>query len=164
VKPSRTAADVATLLREAESARRKNAVSIAQGKYLAVLTVDPANSQARAALEELKASGSATPERASSDADIMLSKAIQEFYTGMYEDSEVHIRDYLTNNGSKAALSYFYLGVCKLTRFYLNGETEADKKLYNEALEAFRSAKTSGFDPPDEKYISPKILKAFRQS
>ena len=163
-KPSRSSADVRTLMREAQSARRRNAVSLAKGKYLAVLAVDPQNAQARAALEELKGNGSAAPQKASSDADIMLAKAIQEFYTGQYEDAEVHIRDYLSNNGSKTALSYFYLGVCKMTRFYLSGETEGDRKLYNEALDAFRNAKVSGFDPPDEKYISPKILKAFHQS
>jgi outer membrane protein assembly factor BamD (BamD/ComL family) len=164
VKPARPAADVATLMREAQQARQRNAISLAQGKYLAVLTVDPQNARARAALKELKGSGSAVPQKASSDADIMLARAIQEFYTGQYEDAEVHIRDYLSNNGAKTALSYFYLGVCKMTRFYLDGEPEGERKLYIDALEAFRNAKISGFSAPDERYISPKILKAFRES
>jgi hypothetical protein len=164
VKPSAHASfDVAKKLREAQAAQRKGSYADAMGKYAAVLVEDPRNVQARAALEDLKAKTSGSEEKASADADVMLSKAIREFYTGQYEDAEVHIKDYLGYKGSRTALSYFYLGVCKATRFYLGGEQEVDRKLLEEAREAFRNAKTAGFTAPGEKYISPKILKIYRE-
>jgi hypothetical protein len=156
--------DIARLLRDAQSAQKRGAYLAAMGKYAAVLVADPHNAEARAALEDLKTRTSGSTERASADADVMLAKAIREFYTGEYEDAEVHIKDYLGYKGSRAALSYFYLGVCKATRFYLGGEQEQDKRLLDEARDAFHHAKAGGFTPPDEKYISPKILQIYQQS
>ena len=90
----------------------------------------------------------------------MLVKGIREFYSGLYEDSEVHIKDYLHFNGAKTALSYFYLGACKLTRFYLGGKEE--QKLWNEAQSDFSMAKKiPGFQAPGKQYLSPKILKVY---
>lgn len=162
--PSRPGVDIAKLRREAQAARRKGDVSSAIGKYLAILAADKDDAEAAAALNELKNDSSAGTAHASSEADVMLAKAIQEFYTGYYEDAEVHIKDYLGYHGSKVALSNFYLGVCKVTRFYLGGEKESDQKLLNDARAAFHSAKEQGFTPPDQRYISPKILKLFQQS
>ena len=127
----------------------------------AVLAADERNAQARIGLEALPKENAATQQKASSEADVMLAKGIREFYQGLFEKSEVHIDDYLNVNGSKTALSQFYLGASKLTRFYLGGERDAGLKRDAEA--AFRLAKkTSGFDPPGEAYLSPKILKAYQ--
>ena len=156
--------DVDKLLREAEAAKNKGDIRTAQSKYIAVLAVDEHNPTATQALAALQtqAQQQATPstQKASSEADVMLAKAIREFYQGEYEQSEVHIQDYLDVNGSKTALGYFYKGASKLTRYYLGGAS--DGKLMHDAQELFRNAKkTPGFAPPGQNYISPKILKVF---
>lgn len=169
VKNVRPQVDVAKMLRAADEARKKGNFSDAAGKYAAVLAADSNNAQARVALESVKAelrkeqsaNGGAAVPKAGSDADVMLTRAIGEFYSGRFDQAEVHIQDYLDVNGSKAGLSYFYLGVSKLTRYYLGGAQESDRKLLRDARDAFRQAKQSpGFQPP-EKYVSPKILKVY---
>lgn len=156
--------DVDKLLREAEAAKNKGDIRTAQSKYIAVLAVDEHNATATNALAALQAEAQqqATPasQKASSEADVMLAKAIREFYQGEYEQSEVHIQDYLDVNGSKTALGYFYKGASKLTRYYLGGSEDAH--LMKEAQELFRNAKkVPGFKPPGQNYVSPKILKVF---
>ena len=160
-EPSKPKVDVGKLLAEADAAKAKGDIASAKSKYIAVLAADERNAQARIGLEALPKENAATQQKASSEADVMLAKGIREFYQGLFEKSEVHIDDYLNVNGSKTALSQFYLGASKLTRFYLGGERDAGLKRDAEA--AFRLAKkTSGFDPPGEAYLSPKILKAYQ--
>jgi hypothetical protein len=156
--------DVDKLLKEAEAAKNKGDIRTAQSKYIAVLAVDEHNATATSALAALQAQqqqeAKPSTQKASSEADVMLAKAIREFYQGEYEQSEVHIQDYLDVNGSKTALGYFYKGASKLTRYYLGGST--DSHLMKEAQELFRNAKkTPGFTPPGQNYVSPKILKVF---
>jgi tetratricopeptide (TPR) repeat protein len=162
-EPARPQVDVAKLLREAESAKAAGNIPVARSKYLAALGADPSNRQARLGLETLpKETGTQAP-KATSEADILLARAIGEFYQGKYDQAEVHIRDYLEFNGSKTALSQFYLGVTKLTKFYLNGERADERRLINEAGDHFKVAKkTAGFTAPDNRLISPKILKAYQ--
>ena len=169
VKNVRPQVDAAKMLSAADNARKKGNFSEAAGKYAAVLAADSTNAQARVALEAVKAelrkeqsaNGGASVPKAGSDADVMLTRAIGEFYSGRFDQAEVHIQDYLDVNGSKTALSYFYLGVSKLTRYYLGGAQESDRKLLRDAKDAFRQAKQSpGFQPP-EQYVSPKILKVY---
>lgn len=159
--------DVNKLLKEAEAAKNKGDIRTAQSKYIAVLAVDEHNAQAKTALAALQAEAQkqATPpaQKASSEADVMLAKAIREYYEGEYEQAEVHIQDYLDVNGSKTALSYFYKGASKLTRYYLGGGHDA--KLMRDAQESFRNAKkVPGFTPPGQNYVSPKILKVFEST
>ena len=157
--------DTAKLMREAEAAKNRGETVVAKGKYLAILAQDPGNAQARVALESLKASdtGAADGQKAGSEADVMLAKGIGEFYQRLYERSEVHISDYLDINGSKTALALFYRGASKLTRYYLSGEAEAQKSLLTEAKKDLTAAKkTAGFKAPGEQYVSPKILKVYK--
>jgi hypothetical protein len=159
--------DINKMLQEADAAKAKGNIAAARGKYLAVLAVDPANATARAALDSLEQSTPATASapKAGSEADVMLVKAIREYYQGQYDDAEVHIKDYLNVNGSKAALANFYLGASKITRYYLGGEQPHDKKLLADAQDQFRLAKKAGgFTPPGQEVISPKILKAYEQT
>jgi tetratricopeptide (TPR) repeat protein len=159
-EPSKPRVDVSKLLAEAEAAKAKGDIASAKSKYIAVLAADERNAQARVGLESLPKETGPTEQKASSEADVMLAKGIREFYQGLFEKSEVHITDYLDVNGSKTGLSHFYLGASKLTRLYLSGEK--DTGLKREAEAAFRLAKkTSGFRPPGESYLSPKILKAY---
>ena len=153
--------DVGKLLAEAETAQKRGQVSTAKGKYLAVLAADKNNAQALAALDQLNAQAAPSKEKASSEADVLLAKGIGEFYQGLYDDAEFDIKYYLRVNGSKTALSNFYLGVVKLTQYYLRGEQVGDRKLLADAQNSFKAAKrTAGFRPP-EKFVSPKILKVY---
>jgi hypothetical protein len=163
VKESRPSLDVSKLMREAQAAENRGQTGLASGKYLAVLAADPGNAAARHALTALSTQTRGR-QAAGSEADVMLAKAIREFYIGSYEEAEVHIKDYLAANGSKVGLSNFYLAAIRLTRFYLSGQT-GDRRLLTQANEAFMAAKiTAGFRPPDEKVISPKILKAYNDA
>src|SRR6185437_1270628 len=115
----------------------------------------PNNAVARQALSVLSSRG--VHQSAGSEADKMLARGMGEYYTGLYEDAEVHINDYLNFNGSHTALSQFYLGAIRATRYFLGGET--DKKLLSDAKAHFQVARgTAGFTPPDQKVISPRIL------
>jgi hypothetical protein len=160
-EPSKPKVDVGKLLAEAEAAKASGNIASAKSKYIAVLAADDRNAQARVGLETLPKETGPTQQKASSEADVMLAKGIREFYQGLFEKAETHISDYLDVNGSKTGLSQFYMGASKLTRFYLGGERDAGLK--RDADAAFRLAKkTSGFNPPGESYLSPKILKAYQ--
>jgi hypothetical protein len=157
--------DVAKLKLEAEAAKQKGDISSARGKYLAILSAEPNNRQIQAALASLpKETGAAAP-KATSEADVLLATAIGEFYKGSYEDAEFHIRLYVENNGGKAALGNFYLGVSRLTRYFLRGAKLDDKRMMDDGIAAFKLAKkTSGFKAPGEQYLSPKILKLYQDA
>jgi hypothetical protein len=61
-------------------------------------------------------------------------------------------------------LSQFFLGASLLSRYYLGGERSDDRRLLDEAKNAFKRAKSApGFNPPAEKYVSPKILKVYQE-
>ncbi len=164
-EPTRPKVDVARLLREAQAAKDNGDINSARGKYLAILSAEPNNRQVQAALASLpKETGTLAP-RATSEADALLATAIGEFYKGSYEDAEFHIRLYLENNGGKAGLGNFYLGVSRLTRYFLRGAKPDDKRMMDDGVAAFRLAKkTSGFKAPGEQYLSPMILKMYQDA
>ena len=154
--------DLNKLLREATTAQAQGKYPLAAGKYLAVLAADPANEVARRGLEFVspKTGGNVS---VGSEADAMLARAIREFYQGFYDDAEVHIKDYLRFNGSRTGLSNFYLGAINVTKYYLAGADDTDKKLLADAKTYFQLAHgTAGFTPPTQNVISPKILKVYR--
>lgn len=156
--------DVERLLKEANTAAKRGNYGAARTKYSLVLAEDAGNAAARAGLDALPAETNAGAQKAGKEADVLLAKGIGEFYNGQYEDAEVHIKDYISLNGAKAALAYFYIASIKLSRYYLHGEQPGDKKLMTDAQDDFRNAKkTSGFNPP-EKMVSPKILKIFQET
>ncbi|MCI0355506.1 MAG: hypothetical protein L0099_10780 [Acidobacteria bacterium] len=164
-EPTRPQVDVAKLLREAQAAKDKGDISSARGKYLAILSADPNNRQVQAALASLPKEQGATQPKATSEADVLLATAIGEFYKGSYEDAEFHIRLYLENNGGKAGLGQFYLGVSRLTRYFLRGAKPDDRRLMDDGINALKLAKkTSGFKAPGEQYLSPKILKLYQDA
>jgi hypothetical protein len=151
--------NVSALLADAARARAKGDFPEARRKYAAILAAEPGNAMARQGLDGLKDQSGVA---ANSDLDAMLANAMREFYTARYEQSETHIQAYLDVDGSKKALSYFYLGASKLTRYYLGGEQKSDEQLLQDAQAAFRKAKESGnFQPPGNEYISPRIIRIF---
>jgi len=94
-----------------------------------------------------------------------LSRYIGAFYSGQYATAEQLLNTYIFNTQKgkgKLGLANFYLGVSMLTRYYLAGAN--DPSLRNEALSKFKAAKAvDGFVPP-EKFVSPKIMKAFQEA
>ena len=161
MEPVRPKADLDKLMREAESAKSSGDIGMAKGKYMAILAENPGNARAKAGLESLPKDANVV---ASADADRMLANGIGEFYKGAYEDAEVHIKDYIELNGAKAALAYFYRAASKLTRYYLRGEKQDDRRLLTDAESDFRMAKkTPGFNPP-EKMVSPKIMDLYKHT
>jgi hypothetical protein len=164
VKPVTPNVDVAKLTREAEVAKTRGEIGAAKGKYLAILAAEPGNAKARVGLETLpKAPAGTQQQSAGAEADIMLARGISEFYTGQYEDSDVHIREYVEVNGAKLGLAYFYLGASKITRYYLGAAQ--DRKLMSDGRAAFQKAKQiAGFNPPDQKFVSPKVLTFYQGS
>lgn len=160
VESNKPKLDLKKLLREAQVAQRRGDLGTARGKYLAVLSQDPGNAEAQAGLNAIPQDNS---QKAGAEADAMLSKAIGEFYSGQYDDSESNIGAYLFVNGSKKGLAYFYRGVSKLTRYYLHGEQPSEKALLSGAKDDFAKAKQNSVKPPDNM-VSPKIMKVFEQS
>ena len=76
---------IAKLMEEADKARAKGDLGVARGKYLAIIAADPRNAQARDALQQLKAAAASSNNKQQSagvEADVMLVKAISEFYNG----------------------------------------------------------------------------------
>ncbi len=95
-----------------------------------------------------------------------LERAIGLYYKGSPDDL-LQVELLLENSGGKGkkkALSDFYLGASKLSRFYLAGgnkEDQEQKVLYSEAVKSLAQArKVAGFKPPLE--ISPKVLRAYQ--
>ena len=89
-----------------------------------------------------------------------LADALTEYYAGSFEKSEADLQRYLQQYPA-SALAQFYLGVCRLTRYYITPEKTRPPELLAQAQAAFRLAKQSaGFTPP-EKYVSPKILQVY---
>jgi hypothetical protein len=154
--------DTAALMRDADAAQAKGDLGAAKGKYLAILAADPQNAQARVALNQVSALSQSSGKRqsAGAEADVMLAKAIGEYYNCLLEDADVHIRDYLAADGAKRGLAYFYQGASRVTRYYLNGAQ--DRQLLDDARSAFVKAKqVADFRPPDAKLVSPRVIKAY---
>ena len=168
---SKHTVDSARVIKDAQTAAKRGDVATARQKLKTVLVLDPGNAQAKSALDALPtetvaAQNPAEPPKpapkAGSEADAILARGITEFYKGDYDAAEVHLKDYCDLNGEKSALGYFYIAASKLTRYYLGGEKDADKKLLNDAEANFRLAKKAdGFKPP-ERFVSPRILKVFQ--
>src|SRR5690242_18282743 len=91
-----------------------------------------------------------------SAADSVLADALTEYYAGQFDKAESDLQAYLAQY-PKDSVGEFYLGVCRLTRYYITPEKTRSQDLLVEAQAAFRVAKQAGFTPI-EKYVSPKIL------
>jgi tetratricopeptide (TPR) repeat protein len=99
----------------------------------------------------------ATPPKPASKS--ALADALTEYYAGQFDKSEADIQAYLQQS-PKDSVAQFYLGVCRLTRYYITPEKNRSQDLLVEAQAAFRIAKQAGFTPI-QKYVSPKILQVY---
>jgi hypothetical protein len=96
--------------------------------------------------------------------DQPLIDGITDFYNGNYQQADEKLSAF-SGSGSKKALALFYLGASELSRYFLAGEDDKAKDLYNQAIGHFREARQAakGFSPP-QQYVSQRILKVFNQS
>jgi hypothetical protein len=153
--------DVATYLADAQKAIAKKDYKKAR-RYLAdIFTQDRNNQDAKDILADVNSKDTGVAQ--ASDEDGLLLDIVKTYYAGSYQDAEDRLKVYIYNNqGKKKGLANFYLGASMLTRYYLAGGT--DQNLKREAQNKFKAAKDiDGFKAPD-KFVSPKIMKAFEEA
>lgn len=107
--------------------------------------------------------GSAATEVLSPE-DRGLAQAIEDFYSGEFQQAADKLASY-SGDGPKKALAMFYLGACELSVYYLAPAGNAPKEVYERAVEHFRAARqiVPTFTPP-QQYVSPRMLKVFSES
>jgi outer membrane protein assembly factor BamD (BamD/ComL family) len=93
-----------------------------------------------------------------------LRAGLQAYFQGNLEEAERSLSDYLKNHGQKQALAYFFRGAAHSTRYFLSGETDSQQKEL--AVADFRAVKQRAgqFQPPQKKYVSPKILALYSEA
>jgi hypothetical protein len=159
--PNKT--DTGDLLKEADAAAKRGDKSGAKAKYQRVLAAEPKNKVAIRGIAQLEGVSERTAAATRSEA--LLATGIRDFYAGDYVIAEVRLQDYLNAGGKRKGLTYFFLGTCKLSRYYTSDKSEEANKLLVEAQHAFRmAAQTPKFTPPGQEYVSPKILKAYAEN
>jgi outer membrane protein assembly factor BamD (BamD/ComL family) len=92
-----------------------------------------------------------------------LRAGLQAYFQGNLEEAERSLSDYLSNNGQKQALAYFFRGAAHSTRYFLSGKTDSQQKEL--AVNDFHAVKQRAgqFQPP-QKYVSPKILALYSEA
>lgn len=154
--------EIAVLLKDAQAAARRGDRTAAKAKYQRVLAADRTNKIAIRGIARLEGVSEQTAAAGRSEA--LLATALRDFYAGDYLVAEVRLQDYVNSGGKRQALSYFFLGTCKLSRYYLADNRDRSSDLLAEVRRAFRTAaQTPEFSPPRAEYVSPKILKAYAE-
>jgi thioredoxin-like negative regulator of GroEL len=153
--------DIASYLSQGKKLLAKNDFARARRFFGDVLAQDPRNAEAQAGLAEAVSKDTSKPEATAEDK--ILSAAVRTFYEGDFKAAEFRLDDYIYNNrGKKMGLANFYRGVVYLQQYYLGGEKDA--QAYQQAVKRFQTAKTQeGFVPP-EKYVSPRIIKVYKEA
>jgi len=96
--------------------------------------------------------------------DETLRAGLKAYFGGDLQEAQRDLTDYLTHNGQKKGLAYFFRGAAHSTLYFLSGEKDSGEK--SQAVADFQAAKSGGqgFQPPPQKYISPKILALYSQA
>ena len=92
-----------------------------------------------------------------------LRAGLRAYFEGNIDRAEQDLSEYLSSNGPKQALAYFFRGAARSTRFLLSGEKDVQQKEL--AVADFRALKERGarFQPP-QKFVSPKILALYTEA
>lgn len=153
--------DTGRLMAEANQAFKKKDYKTARRLVGQVLLADRNNGEAQKLQSDIADIGGG--ETSAEEDDPQLAGAISDFYRGDYSSAEAAMKFYYRQKGVlKPGLARFYLGACSLTRFYLGGGE--DSSLMEDAKRYFKEAKAqAGFNPP-EKYVSPKIMKVYKDA
>jgi hypothetical protein len=89
---------------------------------------------------------------------MQLEEGIEQFYSGDYLAATRNLENYAQQNSEKQALAHFYLGACKLARFFITGNEDASLK--QDALHDLTIAKQAGYKAKRQD-LSPRILQAY---
>ncbi len=89
---------------------------------------------------------------------MQLEEGIEQFYSGDYLAATRNLESYAQQNSEKQALAHFYLGACKLARFFITGNE--DTSLKQDALHDLTIAKQAGYKAKGQD-LSPRILQAY---
>jgi hypothetical protein len=89
---------------------------------------------------------------------MQLEEGIDQFYSGNYEPATRNLQDYAQQTSEREALARFYLGACKLARFFIAGSVDAT--LQQDALHDLTIAKQAGYKAKRQD-LSPRILQAY---
>lgn len=110
------------------------------------------------------AAGEAPSAQQATAGEQTLRAGLRAYFAGNLDEAERDLADYLAQNGPKRGLAYFFRGAVHGTRYFLSGEKESHEK--DLAVADFEAAKNrgQGFQPPPQKYISPKILALYSQA
>lgn len=100
----------------------------------------------------------------SAASDETLRAGLKAYFAGDLEGAQHDLKDYLDHNGQKKGLAYFFSGAAHSTLYFLSGEKDSGEK--SQAVADFQAAKSSGqgFQPPSQKYVSPKILDLYSKA
>jgi TolA-binding protein len=162
-QPTVRTIDVAAYMRDGQKSLSKKDYKRAKRFFQEVLGQEPNNQEAKDAIAQINATDTSTVQ--ASDDDPQLSRYIGAFYSGQYATAEQLLNTYIFNSPrgkGKLGLANFYLGASMMTRYYLTGAN--DTNLKREAETKFKAAKAvDGFAAP-EKFVSPKIMKAFQEA
>lgn len=152
--------DVAAYIADGNKALAKKQYGKARKFFNDVLADDRNNQEAKDGLAQVNQLD--TAQGNASDDDTTLKDIITAYYAGS-PDAEDRLKTYIyAKQGKKMGLANFYLGASMMTRYYLSGGN--DQNLRRDALGKFKAAKAvDGFKAP-EKFISPKIMKAFEEA
>jgi hypothetical protein len=148
-------------LKEQKAGKNKQAITAYQ-QALAIKPDGPWELEAKVAQLEQAAKSSGVAKLTPDDEALVA--AIEDFYNSHFKSAAEKFAQY-NGSGTRKALALFYQGAAELSAYYLMADNEADKNLYNSALEHFHAARQQapGFKPP-EAYISPRIMKVFNEA
>lgn len=153
--------DVAQYMATARRLMARNDFKGAARYFGEVWARDKNNQEAKALLDE--ANSKDTTEAKATDADPVLADAINAYYGGDLRGAEYRLDSYIYDRKvRKPGLGNFFRGAVYLQQYFLSGER--DQNAYQEALKRFKAAKAvQGFVPP-EKYVSPRIMKVYKEA
>lgn len=89
---------------------------------------------------------------------MQLEEGIDQFYSGDYVSATRNLENYVQQSSERQALAHFYLGACKLARFFITGNEDATLK--QDALHDLTIAKQAGYKTKGQD-LSPRILQEY---
>lgn len=158
--------DVGSYLDQSRKAFAKKQFAKARDLVRSVVRQEPGNQEANDLLTQINLNDTTVSKAGTDDSELagLISSFYQDISVNNFSDTEAQLKFYLLSKGKtgKTGLANFYLGASIMTRYYLSGGN--DQNLHREAVNKFKAAKAvDGFKAP-EKFISPKIMKAFEEA
>lgn len=136
----------ASLVRQGKNSEAQNLLNpvVARG--------GPLSAKAGALLKQIAGSG-----------EELLRAGLKAYFRGDLEEAESKLTSYISINGERDALAYFFRGAARASRYFLSGEVDVHEK--SNAMEDFRTLKQHhrDFRLPLE-YVSPKVISLYQST